>query len=210
MRHLASLLALAALITSAFAGQVKMKISGNGVSGDAVVLIKVLDDGSLLNRVTMNLDAGGKVKIFQESTYDKTGRPIKKTQTIVKQNGTLRQTITATFGKTKVVVAANNAGKQMKADLAFPRGSSILAKSELWFSKIQPRSGDINEYSRFDPNTQAWVKTKVIYKGRKSIKVGGTTYTAHLIETDGVQSYMDDKGDPIKTVTPSFTMERIP
>lgn len=209
MRHFASLLALVLLAASALAGETKLKISGNGVSGDAVYLVKAMPDGSVLHRITMNLNAGGKVKIFQESTYDKTGRPIKKTQTIVRDNGTLRQTISAAFGKTKAVVTANNAGKQMKADLAFPRGSSILAKSELWFIKNQPRSGDISEYSRFDPNTQAWAKTKVIYKGRKSVTVGGKTYNAHYVEAEGTQNYLDDGGNPIKTGTPSFTMERV-
>lgn len=209
MKKLLAFALLTAAATSAFAGEVKMKITGKDISGDALVLIKAMPDGSVLNRVNMNLMVSGKgVKIFQESTYDKTGRPVKKTQSIVRSNGSLRQTVTALFGKTKVVVTADNAGKKMKAELSFPRGS-FTASSELWFIKTKPRVGDINDYFRFDPNTQNWVRTKTIYKGPKQIKIGAKAYNAHLVETDGAQNYIDDKGDPVKVVSEGFVMERV-
>lgn len=194
---------------SVWADQVTMTVKSGGLTGTATVINRILEDGSKYIQLSMNLTEGGrKVSVLQESTYDKDGQPIRKLQTTTMGGGGAKQSVVVTFVDKTATLKVDAGGKTATENVGFPVGKPTAAKPEFWFVRDTPASGAVTTYWRFDLSTQGWVETKTTYLGTRAITVGGRTVKAHLMEIGDVKAYVDEKGDPLKLVSPTMSMER--
>mgnify|MGYP001818583015 CR=1 FL=1 len=211
LKRLAILLTLIPAL--ALGGEVKLKITGKGgVSGTGNLINKVLEGGDKYVQLNFSLEVagGGKVTVEQESLYDKFGRPKRKLQTVTNPDGSF-QSMVATFDSEGVDVRIRADGNSGSGRVEAPKGHVINAKPEFWFIRDKVAPGGKSTYHRFDLATQKWVKTTAKYEGKRTIKVGGTVVSTHLVIYDQVKAYVDDKGDPFKIemLDSGLTLERV-
>lgn len=201
-------LVLIAAATAAFTGEVKMKISGKGLTGTSTASTKLNPDGSKLQRMTTKVTSNGQTaEIIDESLCSKTGRPLRHTvKTSV--GGKLQQTIIAGFGNKEVSVKIQAGGQTKSTTVAYPKGASLDVKSEFWFITSKPAPGGTDQYYRFNVENLTWEKTKVVYQGVQTIKVNGKDVKGHLMVGDKGKAWLDDKGDPLKMEWGGVTVTR--
>lgn len=194
---------------SALAGEVKLKVTGpEGLDGVATIVNKVQEDGSKYVRLTMRLRYGdGQVSdILQESSYDKTGEPVR-----------MLQTTKAGSKKTSVVVTFTSEGAQVVSDsgdgpktnmVVRPTDGKTANPTEFWFAKTQPTSGQVVEYYTFRVSDQAWIKTKSKYVGQKELVVDGKRVKSNFVQMGEIKSYFDEAGDPYRIELGQLLLER--
>lgn len=211
MKQLFALSLGLSMACSALAGEVKLSVKADGgLTGTATLVNKVLDDGSKYVRLSMELVSGGQqVTVMQESTYDKTGRPVRKIQVTNMKSAGTKQTVVVNFDTGGAQVKVDAGGRSATETVGYPVGKSVLAKPEFWFVRDNPKPGDVTTYSRFDVGRQVWVEDKTTYHGKRDITIGGRTVSAHLIEFSGTKAYVDDSGDPWRVESSGMVMERI-
>lgn len=194
----------------AFAGELTLSVQMSGMSGRANLVNKVMSDGSKYVRMSMVLkDPTGKsVTVLQESTYDKTGAPVRKLQTVTSAGGSSRQAIVVTFDAGGAYVKIEQGGKTVNQHAPVPAGKRIAATPEFWFVRDHPKPGDVVTYWRFDLNTLGWVESKSQYHGYRTISVGGKQTRAHLVTLGNVSAYVDESGDPYKIESDGTTLVR--
>lgn len=191
------------------ADQVTMTVKSGTLTGTATVVNRILDDGSKYIQLSMNLSEGGrKVSVLQESTYSKAGEPTRKLQTTSMAGGGAKQSVVVTFEARTAILKVDAGGKSATEKVPFPTGKATAAKPEFWFIRDTPTPGAVSTYWRFDLSSQAWVETKTTYVGTRAITVDGRTVKAHLMIIGDVKAYVDEKGDPLKLVSPTISMER--
>ncbi len=195
----------------AYSGTVTLKVSGSsGLKGTAIVFNEMQNDGSKVSRMEMTLTdpKGQSVMIVQETIYQKSGVPKQKSQTTTIE-GVPTYTIVAIFERGVVRLQAVMYGKSSETTIPVPTDLTIAEKFEFWFCRDKiPLKGQ-NTFYRFDLSTLKFERTKSIYQGRRSIMVGQRVRTANLVQVGDSKIYLDDRGDPIRIVSPGVLMERI-
>ena len=196
------------LATPAFAGDSVLTVSAGSLKGRATLVNTVLEDGSKYVRLALVLtdEKGNSVNVLQESTYDKTGRPVRKLQTTTKPGGGSRQSLVVTFDANGANVKIDQGGKAVTDQIAWPSGRKVEATSEFWFCRDQPKPGDVSTYWRYDLGELEFVETKCQYHGKRTIKVGGKDVSAHMVTLGDVTAYVDEVGDPYKIESPGVSM----
>lgn len=196
----------------AAAGEVDMKVTGpGGLTGTAKVINRLQADGSKYVQLSMSLksSSGQAVTVLQESTYESTGRPIRKIQVTTLAGGGSRQRLVAAFEAQHVQVTGEAGDKKIDDRHDIPAGKNIRAASEYWFIRDKPKPGDTTTYHRFDM-AGAWVETKCVYHGLRTIKVSGREVKGHLVTFGDARAYVDDNGDPLRLEQNGVVMERLP
>ncbi len=197
------------LAPSAFAGDVKLKISGpDGVSGSATMTNKLLEDGSKLVRLSMNLkyQNGESADVLQESTYGADGEPKRMLQTF--KVGSKKTSVVVTFDADGAQVVVTDGGAGTKTNKVVRPDGVVANKAEFWFLRDKPRPGQSVDFFAFRVSEQAWAKTRSRYEGKKEIVIGGKKVSAHLVSTGEAKAYYDDAGDLYRFEVGKMTFER--
>ncbi len=173
--------------------------------GTARVTQSFKDDGSKFVQIRMDLQANNnKLSIVQESEYDSMGRPKRK---FARQTGVGGgEMVTVSFKDGIANVVSEKDGKRETKKVAVPSGSDYRAQEEFWFSKIKPTLGATFEYVRFDMNSKEWIPTKITYRLREVLKVGGKSINANKVDGETFVSWVDDFGNPLKLTMGQFTL----
>lgn len=192
----------------AYAGDSVLTVTAGSLKGKATLVNNVLEDGAKYVRLAMVLNDGqGKtVNVLQESTYDKTGKPVRKLQTVSQQGGGAKQSLVVTFNTQGANVKIDQGGKTVTDLIPWPEDKKVTASSEFWFCRDQPKPGDISTYARFDLTKLEFVDTKCQYHGKRTIQVGGKDVEAHVVTMGDVTAYLDNAGDPYKLESASMSM----
>lgn len=170
-------------------------------------------DGSKSILLRMQLTAGkDAVSIRTESRFDQAGMPLRKFQETTVTGSPAKQLI-ATFpaAGAKVVIIDGDARKVKDIDLV--ADSSRANRAEFWFIRDTPAVGATEKSYQFNLDKLEWEIAVTTFKGRKSIKVGRTTYDANwVVEERGgksTTSYLDEQGLPILITTGDLKLARI-
>jgi hypothetical protein len=189
-------------------GEQKLTLTGpNGLKGTAALTQRIMPNGNKVTSLTMNLKpaTGPSATVVTESTYAPTGRPVRKLQRTT--SGGRAVTFTAVFGGQKVDYTLQATGAEpVKVGIDYPAGP-IEAQSEFWFIRDPVRPGSQNTYWRLDLPTRSWVETKSVVKGPVSLKIGGKTVSAQLMETGEAKVWMTPQGRLLRLTTPQVTLE---
>jgi hypothetical protein len=154
-------------------------------------------------------DANGRsVSVLQESTYSKTGRPIRKLQTTTMKGEGVRQSLVAIFDESGANLKIEQGGKSNTDLIPMPSGKSIEAAPEFWFVRDDVKVGGVKTYWRFDLAARQWVETVCTYHGKRELGWAGKKVSAHYITYGEIKAYVDDSGDPYLIDTGSSTMTR--
>lgn len=196
----------------AHAGEVVLDVTAGSLTGSATLVNKVLPDGSKYVRLGMQLkDSGGReVSVLQESTYDKSAKPVRLLQRTSLKGNTATQSIVVTFDETGANVKVDQGGKVVNDLIPYPSGQSIAALPEFWFIRDSVAAGGERNYSRFDLASQTWKEMKCTYGGTRELKWAGKTVKAHYVTMGDAKAYLDESGDPYVVETPNGKMTRRP
>ncbi|MBS1724984.1 MAG: hypothetical protein JSS66_18750 [Armatimonadetes bacterium] len=204
-----TILLLAPLLVSvAYAGETKLKVTGpDGLDGTAVMSIKLQEDGSKTVRLTMKLKygSGQTADVLQESSYSAKGEPVRMLQTSRSMGKKTSITVTFTSEGAQVVT---DRGDGPKTNLVVRPKGTTADPSVMWFVRDTPERGQSTESYTFRVSEQTWQKTKTRYEGKKEIVVTGHKVNANLVVAGEFKAFVDDKGDPYRFEIGSLTLER--
>lgn len=210
MKRLIGGVVVVGLVSVGWAGEVVLDVDAGGLKGSATLVNQLLPNGSKYVRLGMLLeDATGKsVSVLQESTYDKTGRPVRLLQRTNLKGGSALQSVVVTFDDTGANFKVDQGGKTVNDTIKYPAGKSVLATPEFWFIRDMVNPGGVKSYWRFDMAKQDWAEIKCEYHGKRDLKWGGKTVNAHLVTMGDGRAYLDDAGDPYVVETGNGKMVR--
>jgi hypothetical protein len=203
---------LAAAAASAQAPQVRLVIKSAGqISGSVTVSQRLLPDGKKLVAMTTSMTSETKrtVTVLQESVYSPSGRPVRMLQrTSIKGSGTVLL-VQADFGAKNVQVSIETGGRKESNLAPYPQGS-VDAKNEFWLLRDKPAPGTKHVYSRFDIGTRSWIPTTAVFVGPAKASVGSRQVPAFLVTLNGIKTFCDSQGLPLRMESPSLLLERAP
>lgn len=193
-----SLLLLAPVVLGAPSDvEFRMKIAVNGKpAGTATVRKHINRGGSLTLSTEFKLRLGQVADdMVSTSTYDRSGRPLKETETHASAG--MKGGVTKVFGKDRVTIRTDSMNGQSRTfEVPLPKGN-IADPSNFWFFAVKPKVGARVDYMRFDVRTRSWQKRYSIYSGDEIVP--GTRVRAHAIKSDGATDWVDDQGRSIRT-----------
>jgi hypothetical protein len=184
--------------------------AAGGASGSTKLNQRLMPDGSKVIQLTMTLKGadGKSAVVHSESSYSRTGRPLRKIQR-VSSGGTLTQQMTAVFGPKVVQVSIQTGSSKTTREVPYPQGS-IEAKSEFWVIRDQVAPGAVAHYWWFDLANMEWKKTEAKAVGPSKTKVGGKDAEGFLIQTGAMRTWFGKAGRVLRLESPGLTMEAIP
>lgn len=192
--------------------KLSVEIAGKDV-GTASISQKLGADGSKSVDLKMDLLVGSqRLAIRSQNSYDKLGNPIRKFMDANIPGGALQKQIIATFDSKGANVISIDGGKRTARQITIVETAPRTNFSEFWFVRDQPKPGDRVRAYVLNMDSLSWELQTTIYRGKKSIKIGGKSVVAHEIETQGdrpVKAYLDDNGLPWLIETGGTTMRRI-
>ncbi len=182
-------------------GQVKLTLQMPGwPPGSASFSQKVLPDGSKLVQLNLEMKdpAGRSVRVRSESSYDSKGSPIRKFLESIVDKPRDRRQVVVTFDEEGAHVVEEKGGKRTTKHLPLAKAAPRENPSEFWFLRDRPKPGAKAQYYRFDIDSMSWVLTTTTYVGPKTVAVGRSKLSGHLIQDDRAQVVLDDKGLPLR------------
>ncbi|MCU0316694.1 MAG: hypothetical protein MUC92_08885 [Fimbriimonadaceae bacterium] len=193
--------------------EIRLNVVNQNLMGTARLTNVLQDNGQKLVQMTMDLTdvSGRKVTVVQESTYERSGRPLRKSQTTMLDGGKAKQSVFVEFQREVVKITAEAGGKTLETEQEIPREirSRINATPEFWFIRDTVAPGGETTYFRFDLSKQTWEKTHCVYHGRRQVSLAGRRFNAHLVVMGPFRILMDDSGNPLRLTSEGLTMERI-
>lgn len=198
------------LVCHAFAGEVKLKVSGpDGLDGTATIINKILEDGSKYVQLTMRLKySDGQVSdVIQESSYDKNGEPVRMLQST--KAGSKKTSIVVTFSAEGAQVVSDKGDGPKTNMVVRPTTGSTANPTEFWFARTQPKIGETAEYFTFRVSDQTWIKAKSRFEGQKEVVVDGKRVMGNLVQMGEIKSYSDAVGDPYRIELGKLVLERV-
>ncbi|MBC8066050.1 MAG: hypothetical protein H7Y17_14555 [Chlorobia bacterium] len=205
---------LAVSIASLATAQTKLsvEIAGKNV-GTASISQKLGADGSKTVDLKMDLLVSSqKMAIRSQNTYDKLGNPVRKFMDSNIPGGALQKQVIATFDAKGANIISIDGGKRSTRQASLVETAPRTNLSEFWFVRDQPKSGQKVRAYVLNMDSLSWELQTTIYRGKKSIKIGGKSVVVHEIETQGdrpIKAFLDDKGLPWLIETGGTTMRRI-
>ena len=194
--------------------QIKMSVETSGHPvGTASITQQIKPDGSKLVELRMDLTSGGqKLTLRSQNTFDHDGLPTRKFMESIIPGGKLQRQVITSFDKEGANIVILDGGQRQTKKVPLVAGAPRANVSEFWFLRDKPKPGDKCETYVFNTDTLAWDLQTVVYKGEKTIQVGGKPQKAHEVETTGARkatAYLDDKGLPWLIEAGATTMKRI-
>jgi len=205
---------LSFLLSAIASAQVKMSVemSGHPV-GTASLTQAIKADGSKSVELRMDLISGGqKLTLRSQNTYERTGLPIRKFMESIVPGGKMQKQVIASFDKDGANLVILDGGQRQTKKIALTENAPRANGSEFWLIRDKPKVGDKVDSYVFNMDTMAWDLQSVVYKGQKTIQIGGKPVKVHEIETTGPRkatAYLDDKGLPWLIEAGATTMRRI-
>ncbi len=207
-----SSLIVASLILTAFgSAQVKMQVLiGGKRAGTASLLQKILPDGSKMVQLSMELKTEQvNATLRSESTYDKKGNPIRKFQETIVPSQKTRRTVIVTFDAQGANTTIDLNGKRAVKHVALPSTATREDASEFWFSRDQPKVGQVNKAYNFNIESLTWELTVTTYVGIVDATIGGKKVKARRTESSAGAALLDETGLPLRLELSNGALERI-
>lgn len=180
------------------------------VAGTATVLQKLGADGSKSVQLAMELRSDTvAINLRQESSYDKTGRPIRKFQETHNVTQKTRKTVVVTFDAAGANAVVDEGGKRTVKKVPLPETAARHDLSEFWFLRDQPKVGDVVKANTINLETLTWELITTIYKGTAEVTIAGRKVKAHRTESERGVAFIDDKGLPLRLELPNGAIERV-
>ena len=181
--------------------QAKFTVEMSGKSaGTASLSQKLLPDGGKTVDLKMDLKVGSQtLSLRSQNTYDRTGTPVRKFLDANIPGGAQQRQIIATFDQQGANLVMIDGGKRSTRTIPLVATAPRSNVSEFWFLRDSPKSGESCKSYTFNMDARQWELQTVVYRGRKSIRIGGKTVSAHEIETIGdrpSKAFVDDSGLP--------------
>jgi len=201
-------------ITTAASAQVRFSVEMAGKSvGTASLTQKLQPDGGKIVELKMELKIGTqKLAIRSQNTYDAAGAPIRKFLDSNIPGGALQKQIVTTFDGRGANVVILDGGKRTTRSIPLVDTAPRKNGSEFWFLRDRPQSGAAIKCYTFNMDRLAWELQTFVYRGKKSVPLGGKSVIAHEISTDGdrpSKAYVDDSGLPILIESGPTVLKRI-
>lgn len=206
-----ALLSLIGTLQTPAPAPVKMTVYLSGrVAGSATVLQKVGADGSKSVQLSMELkNETVTINLRQESSYDKTGRPIRKFQETHNVTQKTRKTVVVTFDAVGANAVVDEGGKRTVKKIPLPDTAVREDLSEFWFLRDQPKPGAVVKANTVNLETLTWELVTTTYKGTQEITIAGRKVKAHRTESERGVAFIDDKGLPLRLELPNGAIERV-
>jgi len=212
MKRFIFLFAIACAAVSQAQIKMSVEMSGHPV-GTASLSQQIRADGGKSVDLRMDLTTGGqKLTVRSQNTFDKAGLPTRKFLESIIPGGKLQRQIIVSFDAEGASIVILDGGNRQTKKAPLISNAPRANASEFWFLRDKPKPGDKCESYVFNTDTMAWDLQTVVYKGEKTIQVGGKPQRAHEVETTGVRkatAYLDDKGLPWLIEAGATTMKRI-
>lgn len=206
-----ALLSLAGALQTPAPAPVKMTVYMFGrVAGTATVLQKIGTDGSKSVQLSMELrNENATINLRQESSYDKTGRPIRKFQETHNVLQKTRKTVVVTFDAVGANAVVDEGGKRTVKKIPLPETAVREDPSEFWFLRDQPKTGTVVKANTINLETLTWELVTTTYKGTVQVSIAGRKVKAHHTESERGVAYIDDKGLPLRLELANGALERV-
>lgn len=190
---------------------VKMTVYLSGrVAGTATLLQKLGTDGGKSVQLSMELKSEAMTATLrQESSYDKTGRPIRKFQETVIPAQKKRRTVVVTFDAAGANVVVDEGGKRTVKKLPLPETATREDLSEFWFLRDTPKAGAVAKANTVNLETLTWELVTTTYVGEVQVSIAGKKVKAHRTESDKGVAFIDANGQPLRLELPNGALERI-
>lgn len=190
---------------------VKMTVYLNGrVAGAATMLQKLGADGGKSVQLSMELKSESlAINLRQESTYDKTGRPIRKFQETHNVTLKTRRTVVVTFDAAGANAVIDEGGKRTVKKIPLPETAAREDVSEFWFVRDVPKPGAVVKANTVNLETLTWELVTTTYKGLVDITIAGRKVKAHRTESDRGVAFIDAQGLPLRLELPNGAIERV-
>jgi hypothetical protein len=170
-------------------------------------------DGSKSVDLKMDLSVGKqKLTIRSQSSYDAKGNPTRKFMDSNIPGGALQKQVIVTFDARGANVVQIDGGKRTTRQIPLVESAPRGNPTEFWFLRDQPKAGEKFRGYVFNMDTLAWQLQTTTYKGKKAIKIGGKSISAHEVEITGERAskaYLDDSGLPYLIDFGSATLKRV-
>jgi hypothetical protein len=193
---------------SLLAGQTQLGVYvQNQRVGSAKVTETKGADGGIIHQIEFQMKAGtGEVSIHQIAEYGPDGTPRRKYTKQTSATGVEVRVVT--FRGTTATLIIEKGGSTNTRSFPAPSGANIRARSELWFRTIQPKVGETDTYYRFDVNSAAWQKVTVKYEGDQALQSGGRELSCRVVSVNGMKSFLDAEGLPVRIEVGEMVMVR--
>jgi hypothetical protein len=174
---------------------------------------KVGADGSKSVVVQLEIEtAKQKFSMRTQNTYDAKGNPTRKFLDANIPGGALQRQVVATFDNRGANIVQIDGGKRTTRQIPLVESAPRANSSEFWLVREKPKVGDAVRCYVFNMDQLAWHLQTVTYRGVKTVKVGGKSVSAHLVETAGdsqSKAYLDDAGVPWLIETAKSVIRRV-
>ena len=211
--RLGLLLASCGLAACGFAQTVTLDAFQNGKAVGNVQFTRSIQGGIQTNitKIT-SIQNGTSTVLVMTAVFDPSGTPLSKGLEV--HQGGQNATLKAILSKGSAHVAIDAGGKKATRDLPTKTATSITDPSIWWFVKTAPKPGASVKYQSLNLTNMTWEDIESIYGGKKAVKVGAKTVTAHQVtqkRQNGTSTiYVDDKGMPVLIEQPTIRFVRRP
>lgn len=166
-------------------------------SGTLTWTASLVQPGRKVTQSNLVLTASGRrLTVRMESVFAADGAPLRMISETV--SGTaLLQRIVADFRPDGVHLSGERASKKLNQVVAYPEGAPWKDVGEFWFLRDQPKPGAKLLTYRFSLEDLQWRIQERHYVGRSKKKMGNREWEGHLVQVDGGEFLLDDRGDPI-------------
>jgi len=182
------------------------------VAGKAYM--KLIDEPDQGRRVIMSifLDAtNAKIRIRSEALYDSNGVP--KERSIETESGKNKDLTKAIFSKGFATVVHTTNGKSTSKDYAIDPEFTVRDASIFWFKGRKPKDGDQCSFFSFEFSTMRWTSVRVLYEGKKAIKVNDAEVDGYWVRAIRGESEVlvvyDEAGTILMYDDGKFRLERV-
>jgi len=167
--------------------------------GNARVMHKLLPDGGKQVDTFVGLDArgGGQVQIRLSMKYGPDGSAVFGSRAMTDPKGAVIDNLVAQFTKDAVTLTRIDGENRRSVVVDAPKGVSLANPSVFWFIKNAPKAEEKFTFATFDLERGTWATVSGAYLGKTEVP-GKPGTTAHRMNIGGSESWVDDKGLPIR------------
>lgn len=204
-------IALVVLAPALVGAQAKYQVwVGGKKAGTATLLQKVLPDGTKSVQLAMELKGSTvEAKLRSESTYDSTGKAVRKFQETLIPAQKVRRTLIVSFDAKGANATMDLNGKRTVKSVPLPETAERADGSEFWFLRDKPKVGQSVSAYNFSLETLTWSLIVTTYLGRVDATIGGKKVKAHKTQSENGIALIDDAGLPLRLELSNGALERI-
>ncbi|GEM_PF-5372692 len=202
----------AAIAAQNLSGSAEMTVYYSGSpAGTAKVSYKFTDKRTKLNQTRLEISVNGvTLKVAQESEYAQDGSPIRASIRTVSASKTASSSeyIEVNFAGRSAKITSVKDGTRTSKTVPADERLELRRKDEFWFISSRPAEGQIYNCAQLDFKTLQWKSVTCQYLGVERITIAGNRLSAHHVKTNQYDSWLDDKGVPLRIKDSNLVLER--